>query len=239
MIYQAGDIIGTNQLIEKDLEKSAPQRPYWKCKCLLCNQIRSIRTDGFKNKCRSCAAKNREKRPPILDDLTDKQFGFWKVLDKSNKANYWNCLCLNCGTKKEVFRGNLTSGKSKSCGCINSWGETQISYLLNKFNLNFKKEFTFPDLKTDRNGVPRFDFAIFNNNQLFCLIEYDGRQHIKYDKNWKMQEEDFKRLQYIDDLKNNYCIKNNILLYRFNQNTDLEKAIKDISLKIKELKNEV
>ena len=33
--------------------------------------------------------------------------------------------------------------------------------------------------------------------------------------------------------------KNNILLYRFNQNTDLEKAIKYISLKIKELKNEV
>ena len=53
MIYQAGDIIGTNQLIEKDLEKSVPQRPYWKCKCLLCNQIRSMslkKQNNFINK---------------------------------------------------------------------------------------------------------------------------------------------------------------------------------------------
>ena len=91
MIYQAGDIIGTNQLIEKDLEKSAPQRPYWKCKCLLCNQIRSIRTDGFKNKCRSCAAKNREKRPPILDDLTDRQLTYcWQLISGNTATDYFS-----------------------------------------------------------------------------------------------------------------------------------------------------
>lgn len=81
---------------------------------------------------------------------------------------------------------------------------------------------------TDKNHHPRFDFGIFKNNKLFCLIEYDGRQHYSFDKNWNMTEQDYKRLQYIDNLKNQYCINNNILLFRFNEQTILEKEIKNI-----------
>ena len=67
------------------------------------------------------------------------------------------------------------------------------------------------------------------NNNIFCLIEYDGRQHFKYDKNWKMSEKDFQRLQYIDNLKNQYCKKNNIKLYRFNEQSNLQEQIKNIA----------
>ena len=47
-------------------------------------------------------------------------------------------------------------------------------------------------LKTDKNGTPRFDFAIMDtHNNVYCLIEYDGRQHFHYDKNWKMSKKDY------------------------------------------------
>ena len=102
-----------------------------------------------------------------------------------------------------------------------------------------KKEFIFKDLKTPKNGFPRFDFAIFNKyNQLYCVIEYDGKQHFIYDKNWKMTYEDFKYLQSIDKLKNDYCQKNNIKLLRFNYNTDIEKEILVIQQELLEVINE-
>lgn len=229
MKIQVGDIVGNNLVLEKDEYKTEQtKRTYWKVKCLLCNNIRSIRNDNIHQKCRSCAAKNRTDNR-IIDDLTNRIFGYWKVLYKTNIPNYWHCKCLNCGTEKDVFRGNLTQGASKSCGCINSWGETQISFLLQKNNINYKKEYTFPDLKTEKGGTPRFDFAIFKEDKLFCLIEYDGRQHSNFDENWKMSFNDFKHLQNIDKLKEEYCKNHNITLIRLNKNSNLEQIISDIS----------
>ena len=222
--YNQGQIIGNNIIISKDIERTKQtHKSYWLCKCQNCNKIRSVRSDHLKQQCRSCAAKTRKTN--ILDDLTNQQYGFWKVISKNTKPNYWNCKCLNCGSEKAVFRGNLTSGNSKSCGCINSWGEQNIIYYLQYYNVDYIKEFTFSDLKTDKGGTPRFDFAIFQQNQLYCLIEYDGRQHFNYDENWKMTSNDFTRLQYIDKLKNEYCQKHNIKLYRFNQNTNIEREL--------------
>jgi len=54
-----------------------------------------------------------------LIDLTDKTFGRWKVVrfDKiDNRKSYWFCQC-NCGTERVVNGVQLTSGRSKSCGC--------------------------------------------------------------------------------------------------------------------------
>ena len=163
-----------------------------------------------------------------MDDLTGRQFGYLKVLYKAKKPNYWHCQCLRCGTEKDVFRGNLTQGVSKSCGCVNSWGETQLIYLFNKYNLSFKKEVTFDDFITECNGHPRFDFAIYKNDKLFCLVEFDGRQHFYYDKNWNQSQESYNRLKAIDVMKDQYYIEHNIKLYRFNEQSNLEDEILEI-----------
>ena len=230
LVFNPGDIIGNNIIIEKDtLLTKEKHKSYWKCKCIYCGEIRSVRADSFKYKCKSCGNKYRSKENYVKDDLTDKNFGYWTVIKKSSKSNYWTCQC-KCGTIKDIFRGNLIQGTYKSCGCVSSWGETQISYLLNLYQINYKKEYYFQNFKTDKNKCPRFDFALFDKNEeLYCLIEFDGRQHYYYDENWKMSEEDFKRLQYIDNLKTDYCKEHNILLYRFNKDSNLEKEIKDIS----------
>lgn len=142
VIFKENEVIGTNQILYKDLKKSGSHGNYWACKCLLCGKIRSLRSDAIKakTKCKSCAAKDREKKYYIKDNLIGKKFGYWIVIDKDKQANYWKCKCTNCGTIRSVFRGNLTSGKSRSCGCIHSWGEQKISSLLNKYSVCYEKE---------------------------------------------------------------------------------------------------
>ena len=241
MIYKdkTGLIVNNVKILRLDEDKTSKfKKAYWIYNCPICGKEKSARFDRVGSKCRSCANKQNRSHatnPKITLDLTGQYFGFWKVLKKSQKANYWYCKCMNCGTERDVFRGNLTSGNSKSCGCISSWGEQQLLFLLNKYNINFISQYSFKDLKLK--SKLRFDFAVFdNNNNLFCLIEYDGRQHFSFDENWKMSKEDYLYLQKSDNLKNNYCLKNNILLFRFNQNDNLETKI----IKIKEkINNEI
>lgn len=48
------------------------------------------------------------------------RFNQWLVLREANSRNnrrYFRCRCT-CGVEKEVQMSNLTSGKSKSCGCL-------------------------------------------------------------------------------------------------------------------------
>ena len=232
LIFQPGDTVGNNIIIEKDIELTKEKhRGYWKCKCIGCGKIRSVRVDNLKAKCRYCATKDRPIGYRVQDNFIGQHFGLWTVNGKSPKKNYWTCKC-QCGTIKDVFRGNLTQGNSKSCGCVSSWGEKQIVYWLNFYNIQYKKEVSFKDFQTDKGGYPRFDFILYKNNEIFCIIEYDGRQHKSYDKNWKMTENDFKRLQYIDNLKNEYCKIHNISLFRFNPKSNLEKELKQISINI-------
>lgn len=53
-------------------------------------------------------------------DLRCKTFGRLTVLNESpikiNGFTYWKCKCI-CGNEKNIYSGNLLSGKSTSCGC--------------------------------------------------------------------------------------------------------------------------
>lgn len=56
---------------------------------------------------------------PKLVDLTDKEFGDWKVLYRAeNRGNdvMWHCRC-SCGVEKDVNAKSLKRGLSTSCGC--------------------------------------------------------------------------------------------------------------------------
>ncbi len=54
-------------------------------------------------------------------NLSGIQFGRWTVLHRSakskRKTNYWRARC-NCGREKIVSGSHLTTGASKSCGCV-------------------------------------------------------------------------------------------------------------------------
>lgn len=54
-------------------------------------------------------------------DLTGRKFGRWTVLSKAGKdkrgSTMWLCRC-ECGSVKEIRHSSLTSGNSRSCGCL-------------------------------------------------------------------------------------------------------------------------
>lgn len=232
---QPGQIYSANKVIERDLTK---KRQYWITECIYCGKRRSVRSDNMHQPCRSCAAKLRPH--PFQDDLTGREFGYWKVLGKfSSEYNMWRCECQNCGMIKDVFRGSLMNGESKSCGCVTrSWGEHQIHHLLNEYNFTFDQEHTFEDLITDKGGRPRFDFCVYTDatkKEIFCLIEYQGRQHFKYDKNWRQSEEDFARMQYTDQLKKDYCNESDYTLYLFDKSSNLKLEIQQLATQLNKM----
>lgn len=54
-----------------------------------------------------------------IEDLTGKTFGHWLVTclhGADRGGSIWSCVCA-CGTARTIHRGNLVSGKTKSCGC--------------------------------------------------------------------------------------------------------------------------
>lgn len=55
-----------------------------------------------------------------LRDMTGHKIGRWTILNYAGMApgtTMWNCRC-DCGAERMVSGGNLRSGRSKSCGCL-------------------------------------------------------------------------------------------------------------------------
>lgn len=63
---------------------------------------------------------NRSTCPYNFKDLTGKRFGRWTVIERATSRKgktAWKCAC-DCGNVSVVIGYNLTSGHSKSCGCL-------------------------------------------------------------------------------------------------------------------------
>ena len=70
-------------------------------------------------------------------------------------------------------------------------------------------------MKTNNGGYLRFDFAIFKNNKLYALIEYDGEQHFNITNGWNNTQY-HQELKTRDKMKDDYCEQHNIPLIRLN-----------------------
>lgn len=150
-------------------------------------------------------------------------FGFLTVINDGGMQygkHYSQCKC-KCGTILNVSNTHLKMGHTRSCGCLSeSWGVHKIKDILIKNNINFKTEYIFNDLRSSSNTQLRFDFAIFKNDKLIKLIEFDGQQHFKpYGGYFK---DKFEQIQEYDNLKNEYCKEHNISLLRVPY-TDIDK----------------
>lgn len=107
---------------------------------------------------------------------------------------------------------NLTTGNTQSCGCLKSKGELKINQLLTNMKVNFKTQYYFDNCRfPSTNRVAYFDYAIFDNNKLKMLIEYDGPQH---EVGWGQKEKSLKEIQERDRFKEEYCKSKKIPLIR-------------------------
>ena len=201
--------------------KNKGKHTRWLCKCDCGNEYIAL-TDTLRNgTCQSCGCLRKEKlskrNKQRIKDLTGQRFGKLTVIkyagSQRNRSS-WLCEC-DCGNITIVNQMELVKGDTLSCGCLrSSFGELQIEKLLKENNILYQKEYIFNDLKSENNIPLRFDFAVFNpDNSIKCLIEYDGEQHFlkKAEKIWS---DSLEKRQKRDNIKNNYCLKHSIPLYR-------------------------
>lgn len=95
-----------------------------------------------------------------------------------------------------------------------SKGEDKITKLLNSARVSYDREITVPRL-TGKKGAPlRFDFGVYQNKKLILLIEFDGEQHFQYSSHFNKSKSNFLYRCGCDRKKNEWALKNNVLLYR-------------------------
>lgn len=86
-----------------------------------------------------------------------------------------------------------------------SRGEVKIHEILDLMGLNYRMEYSFPDLRSP-NGKPlRFDFVIFDDDgKIDFIIEYQGKQH--YEPSSKFGgKRGFFQQQFNDNKKRRFC----------------------------------
>lgn len=204
---QVGDKYGKWTVIE-DLKTDAHGTRLFLCECECGNKSKvlgpSLRK-GFSTSCGKC------NQPKI-----NQRFGRLVVLkedierEKEEKAghSFWLCQC-DCGNIVSIKQSNFKI--QQSCGCLKSKSNAKIERFLRNKNIPYKREYSFSDLRGDKGGVLKFDFAVFNENGIKFLIEYQGKQHYE-PSDFFGGEERFIVQQKYDNMKKEYCEKNNIQL---------------------------
>lgn len=189
---------------EPYIKPSGQKISQWLCKCD-CGKETIVRTEYLRNghttSC-GCACGRI--------NIIGKRYGKLVVLEKIQGGLHL-CQC-DCGNKIKVFTYNLNNGNTQSCGCLKSKGELKINQLLNQMNYEYSTQYTFPDLLfPDTQHKAYFDFAILENKQLKCLIEYDGQQHYY---GWAGDLKSLQEIQKRDEIKDAYCKQKHIKLIR-------------------------
>lgn len=209
VINMTGQKIGYLTVLKR-AENTNKGQAQWQCQCD-CGNVVTVLGQCLRNgKVKSCGCYSRNIGKSNFIDITGKRFGklvVMKFIGKDdNNHSLWQCQC-DCGSIVVVPKSNLVTGGTKSCGCLKtSGGEYQIEIILSQYNIKYIKEFTFSDLKGEKNYPLRFDFYLPDYN---LLIEYDGIQHTQ-----NIPFFNSSLIQKNDKLKNEYCEQHNLPLLR-------------------------
>lgn len=185
-----------------------------------CEYVFEMEANSFLSgqRCPKCSfvIKANKNRVPLdvaqqrMDKATSNEY---RIVDNYNglhprKGSKADLEHVTCGYVFKAHPGDIISLYSGCPQCAESKGEKYVAEFLTKHEIDFKRQFRFDDCRKER-PLP-FDFAIFENNELKCLIEYDGEQHFKP----KFGMDSFIKTQESDKIKNEYCLNNNIHLIR-------------------------
>lgn len=208
-----GEQIGFLKILS--IAGTSSQRIQYNCQCTNCGKesvaVYSDLISGRRN-CYVCSI--RENFDQKREDLTKQKFGFLQPIEYEGYKNhraYWKCRC-ECGRIISVREHDLKTGRVRSCGCVKSKGERNISNILNENNISFLTQYS-PSITTPRQGRVFYDFALLNElSEIIRLIEFDGEQH--FFNTFNLSEEDYRYYLSLDNLKNQYAFDHNIPLVR-------------------------
>lgn len=133
-------------------------------------------------------------------------------------------ICKIHGIFKQIPRDHIHGNNCPKCN--ESKGEQFIENFLITNNIIFEKQKIFNECKYKQHL--KFDFYIPIYN---ICIEYDGKQHYHLNEYFGGEKE-FKKIKDRDNIKNNYCKENNIILYRIRYDSNI---LNDLSNIIKTL----
>lgn len=222
LIDLTGQTFGYWQVLKRADNRNG--RAYWVCKCTACGKEKEVAGAHLRgDRSTNCGCIRMEKmRQASIKNEQGKTYGFLyveKMATEEEKPHndrtgiYWNCTCQKCGRKNVIVFGDyLRKGETKSCGCINSFNESKICQILDNANIKYKQQYKFKDLTSTGRECDKlmFDIAVFNNDTLLYLIEYDGIQHFEEGH----FNNTFETTHNNDLLKNQYCFEHNIPIIR-------------------------
>lgn len=221
--YEIGNKYGRLTILEV-ISKERPTKV--RCKCDCGNEYIGRQSDIISGHTQSCGClqKERASKANVKDWTGIKSVYGVEFLQKdcmNDKGQWlWKCKCGICGNIFTALPAKVNNGHITSCGCrIQSSGEECVKDFLESQHINFIPQYTFEDCKNAY--VLRFDFAVFNNNELLGLIEYDGKQHFEPVEVFGGID-GFKQTQKRDRIKNTYCTSHNIPLLRLSYTLSIE-----------------
>ena len=128
-------------------------------------------------------------------------------------------ICRKHGIFSQTPHNHLSGQKCPKCK--NSKGVRKICDILDGYNIEYEIEKKIDGCISNKGRPLRFDIYL-NKNDLY--IEYDGHQH--FFPVWG--DESFIEGKSRDNIKNEYCIKNNINLIRISYMDDIQTSIDNI-----------
>ncbi len=165
--------------------------------------------------CVDCAGTRRKTTEQFINEANiahNFKYDYSKTIYKNNRTK----VLIGCPNPYHGFfeqnpKDHVSGHGCNLCACY-SKGNEKIAKLLISLGIEFEREYTFPDCRTTR--VLPFDFFL---KKYKILIEYDGIQHFIPRERFGGDAEFINR-QFIDKIKTEYCLKNNILLIRIAYN---------------------
>ena len=197
---------------------------YWNCVCDCGNTTIVSGSNLRTGKVISCGCAHQYAQ---LENLIGQKFGHLivKELDKNNNfaRTHWICQC-DCGNTISVAAVHLKNNKISHCGCQShiSYGENKIKDILLENSIPFEQH------KYINYNNKKYFFDFYINNEYF--IEYDGEQHFKSNNSGWNTPENLIATQQRDNLKNQYCLENNIPLIRIPYTIFNTLSLKDLQL---------
>ena len=212
--------------VENHIQPNGSVKVMYKCKCDCGNECIVQKHHIEKGHTTSCGCEQRRITGKAhLKNIKGNRYGLLvaEELIYINNEPFWRCKC-DCGGEKITTVRRLNSKHVFSCGCIVSINEFNFEKILKGKNIKYSKQYKFKECRYKR-PLP-FDFAIFNNEKLACLVEIQGMQHY-YPFTFCGENKDKKTLNLIklqekDNIKRNFCLEQKIPLLEIKY-TDFDK----------------
>lgn len=209
-INEIGNTYGELTVIQRDgVDENL--RAMWRVRCSCGKEFvisgKRLRRNKEKHACYECAHKIIGIKNRI--DISGNKYHLLtavKIADE-NDCRKWLFKC-ECGGEIICNRSSVLRGLTKSCGCMVSSGEAKLRHIFLENNIDFVPQKTFDGCVYKRKL--KFDFYIPSFN---LCIELDGGQHDE-PVNFFGGEKSFEQLQIRDNIKDDFCAKNNIYLLR-------------------------